>query len=249
MKLYGKIGVIIFNVNKMLTEREKQKYNRQLILPDYTEKHQQKLKNAKVLVVGAGGLGSVVLTYLSRTGIGTIGIVEFDHVDETNLHRQVLYNEKEIGLSKIELAIERLTAGNSFTSIKSYKEALNINNAKSIFYEFNIIVDCTDNFNTRYLINDFASQLAKPVVFASVANYEGQATILNYKKKVNYRDIFPEKPDNAPIKGVLPTLLPVIGGIQTNEVIKMVLGFEETLDGKLLIYNILNNSQHIIKIK
>ena len=244
----------------MLTEREKQKYNRQLILPDYTEVHQQKLKNAKVLVVGAGGLGSVVLTYLSRTGIGTIGIVEFDHVDVTNLHRQVLYNEEEIGLSKIELAIERLNTGNSFTSIKSYKEALDQNNAKNIFCEFDIIVDCTDNFNTRYLINDVASQLSKPVVFASVANYEGQVTILNYKKKVNYRDIFPEKPDNAPIKGVMPTLLPVIGGIQANEVIKMVLnlpdhlsaeqvGFEETLDGKLLIYNILNNSQHIVKIK
>ncbi|NOQ26596.1 MAG: hypothetical protein GQ564_14655 [Bacteroidales bacterium] len=233
----------------MLTDKERKRYNRQLLLPDFTEEHQRKLKESKVLVVGAGGLGSVVLTYLSRTGIGNIGIVEFDQVDETNLHRQVLYNETEIGATKIDIAIKKLKAGNSNTSFSLYNEKLNEENVNKIFSKYDIIADCTDNFTTRYLINDISAELGKSVVFASVANYEGQVTILNYKKKVNYRDIFSERPNGMAIKGVLPTSLPIIGGIQTNEIIKMITGIGEVLDGKLLIYNILNNSQHILKIK
>lgn len=233
----------------MLTEKERKRYNRQLILPDFTEAHQQKLKESKVLVVGAGGLGSVVLTYLSRTGIGKIGIVEFDQVDETNLHRQVLYNETEIGATKLDIAIKKLKAGNSHTYFGQYNVKLNKENVNRIFSNYDIIADCTDNFSTRYLINDVSAELGKSVVFASVANYEGQITILNYKKKINYRDIFSERPDGMEIKGVLPTLLPIIGGIQTNEIIKMITGIGEILDGKLLIYNILNNTQHILKIK
>lgn len=232
----------------MLSEKEKTRYNRQLILPDYTEEHQLKLKKSKVLVIGAGGLGSVVLTYLSRTGIGTIGIVEFDNVDETNLHRQVLYGDEDINSNKLDIAIEKLKAGNSFTTFIPYKESLNEKNAETIFLDYDIIVDCTDNFPTRYLINDIATETGKPVVFASVANYEGQITILNYKKKVNYRDIYSEKPENTPIKGVLPTLLPIIGGIQANEVIKIITGIGENLDGKLLLYNILDCKQHILKL-
>jgi adenylyltransferase/sulfurtransferase len=233
----------------MLTDKERIRYNRQLILPEYTEEHQQKLKESKILVVGAGGLGSVVLTYLSRTGIGTIGVVEFDKVDETNLHRQVLYNETEIDETKLEIAIKKLQAGNSNTSFIKYNEALNEENANRIFTDYDIIADCTDNFSTRYLINDISAKLEKPVVFASVANYEGQVTILNYKKKVNYRDIFSEKTESTPIKGVLPTLLPIIGGIQANEAIKIITGLGENLDGKLLIYNILNNTQYTLNIK
>jgi len=249
MKPYGKTGTIIFNHSNMLTPIEKEKYNRQLILPDYSGVHQVKLKNAKVLVVGAGGLGSVVLTYLSRTGVGTIGIVEFDTVDISNLHRQVLYNENEIGSSKLELAVKQLKAGNSNTHLIPFYEKLCEDNVIKIFNEYNIIVDCSDNFPTRYLVNDTSLKLGKPVVFASVANYEGQVTILNHKKNVNYREIFSCKPENTPVKGVIPTLLPIVGGIQANEVIKMITGHGKTLDGKILIYNALNNKQHILDIK
>jgi len=233
----------------MLTIYEKERYHRQLMLPDYTEKHQEKLKNARVLVVGAGGLGSVVLTYLSRTGIGTIGIVEFDTVDISNLHRQVLYSEKEIGSSKLELAIRQLKMGNSTTHFIPFNEKLDEDNVHAIFNDYDIIVDCTDNFPTRYLINDTSAKSGKPVVFASVANYEGQVTILNHKKNINYREIFSFKPDNTPAKGVLPTLLPIVGGIQANEVIKLITRQKETLDGKLLVYNGLNNIQHILTIR
>lgn len=232
----------------MLAEKEKVRYNRQLILPNYSEEQQLKLQQSKVLVVGAGGLGSVVLTYLSRVGIGTIGIVEFDQVDITNLHRQVLYNENDINSIKLDIAISNLKQGNSSTIFIPHEEALNENNAKKILYNYDIIADCTDNFQTRYLINDISAQIEKPVVFASVANYEGQVTILNYKQKINYRNIFSEIANNIPIKGILPTLLPIIGGIQANEVIKTITGLGEILDGKLLIYNSLNNVQHILKI-
>ena len=237
----------------MLTEQELQRYNRHIILPEIGIEGQIKIKNAKVLVVGAGGLGSPVLLYLTAAGIGTIGIMDNDTVDISNLQRQVLYNSNEIGVEKALLAKDKLQQQNTFSQFKVYTHRLNSENAVDIVSNYDIVVDCTDNFDSRYIINDACVQCNKPFVFGSVLNYEGQVSVFNYNGGITYRDLFPEKPEaeNIPgqdkigLFGVLPG---IIGCMQVNEVVKMVTNVGEPLSGKLLVFNCLNMNYMILNI-
>ncbi len=229
-----------------------ERYNRQINLPEVGNKGQQKLANAKVLVVGAGGLGCAVLPYLSASGIGTIGIIDGDKVDISNLHRQVLYTEESVGKSKVEVAANHLKKQNSETNIIIHNEFLSAKNAFSIMDGYDIIIDATDNLPTRYLINDACVLLDKPFVYGSVYRFEGQVSVFNYKNGPSYRCLFKEnnhKPVNCEEAGTLSTAVGLIGMLQANEVMKMILNTGDVLSGKLLIYNTLNNQQNTIKFK
>jgi len=226
-----------------------ERYQRQVILPGFGEKGQQKLLKAKVLVIGAGGLGYPVLQYLTAAGIGTIGIVDDDVVTLNNLHRQVLYSVNDIGLSKAERAANILQQLNPGLNIISYNERLRVQNALVLINDFDIIVDGTDNFSTRYMINDACVLLNKPLVYGAISQFEGQVSVFNFRqndKIVNYRDLFPYPPKedevlNCADAGVLGVLPGVIGSMMANETIKLITGIGETLANQLLTYNALNN--------
>ncbi len=230
----------------LLDDKYKSLYKRQLQLPGFTEASLKKMQNSSVLVVGAGGLGSVVLTYLSRSGLGRIGIADYDCVDESNLHRQFLYHEADIGKLKARQASSVLKKGNNSLIINTFCDKIDENNAEKICAEFDIIADCSDNFKTRYLLNDTARKLRKPLAFASVSEYEGQVTVLHYQKQADYRMLFPVMPKKEAAKGILPALLAVTGGMQSAEIFKIITGTGKVLDGKLLVYNILTNSQNVL---
>ena len=228
-----------------------ERYHRQLILKNFGKTAQDKLWQAKVLVVGAGGLGCATLQYLTAAGIGTIGIIDDDVVTLNNLHRQVLYSEKDIGLSKAERAAFVLQQLNSDIKIIKYNERLATANALDIIQLFDVIVDCSDNFPTRYMINDACVLIGKPLVYASISQYEGQVAIFNYKNEdgivsSNYRDVFPKPPDentilNCEEAGVLGVLPGIIGTMQANETIKLITGIGTPLVNRLLNYNALTN--------
>ena len=226
----------------MLNDKEKKRYNRHLILDSVGEKGQKKLKAAKVLVVGAGGLGCPILQYLTAAGVGKIGIVDNDKIDYSNLQRQVLYATEDIGKSKAEIAASKLAKQNDFVDFEVFNCRLTNQNALEIFQPYDIIVDGTDNFTTRYLINDACVLLNKPLVYGAIFKFEGQVSVFNYKNGPTYRCVFPEPPEpgSSPscseigVIGVLPGL---IGTMQANEVIKLTLGFEGTLSGRLLLVN------------
>jgi len=229
-----------------------ERYKRQINLPQVGTEGQQKLKNAKVLVIGAGGLGCALLPYLSASGIGTIGIIDGDRIEKSNLQRQVLFSEDSIGLSKVKIAASKLTALNSETVIQTYGEFLNANNAISIIENYDIIVDATDTVSIRYLINDACILANKPFVYGSVYRFEGQVSVFNYKNGPTYRCLFKKKNTkviNCEEAGVLGTTVGIVGMLQANEVMKMILKSGEVLQGKLLIYNTLNNKQYIINFK
>lgn len=237
----------------MLTEQEIRRYNRHIILPEIGVDGQEKIKNAKVLVVGAGGLGSPVLLYLTAAGIGTIGIMDNDSVDISNLQRQVLYNSDEIGLEKAVLAKKKLEKQNVFSSFKVYTHRLTRENAAKIVSEYDIVVDCTDNFDSRYVINDACVACNKPFVFGSVLNYEGQVSVFNYNNGKTYRDLFPEKPEELNIPGqneigLFGVLPGIIGCMQVNEVIKLITHIGEPLSNKLLMFNCLNMNTLVLNI-
>jgi len=228
-----------------------ERYQRQVILPGFGEQGQQKLLKAKVLVIGAGGLGCPVLQYLTAAGIGTIGIVDDDTVTLNNLHRQVLYSVSDIGLSKTERATYILKQLNPGINIIPYNERLTVQNALMLFDEFDIIIDCTDNFSTRYMINDACVLLKKPLVYGAISQFEGQVSLFNFRQNandeaVNYRDLFPNPPKedevlNCADSGVLGVLPGIIGTMMANETIKLITGMGETLANQLLTYNALNN--------
>jgi molybdopterin/thiamine biosynthesis adenylyltransferase/rhodanese-related sulfurtransferase len=229
-----------------------ERYHRQVILPEFGEAGQQKLLNAKVLVIGAGGLGCPVLQYLAAAGIGTIGIVDDDVVALNNLHRQVLYSVNDIGLSKAERAADILQQLNPDIKIVSYNERLTTQNTVGIFGEYEIIVDGTDNFSTRYMINDACVLLHKPLIYGAISQFEGQVSIFNSQSKkgskesVNYRDLFPDPPKDGEVlncaeAGVLGVLPGIIGTMMANEAIKLITGMGEPLENQLLTYNALNN--------
>jgi adenylyltransferase/sulfurtransferase len=234
-------------MNSQLYER----YQRQVILPELGEQGQQKLLQAKVLVIGAGGLGCPVLQYLTAAGVGTIGIVDDDVVALSNLHRQVLYAVADIGTSKAATAARVLSGLNPDINITAHNTRLTTNNALGLMDDFDIIVDGTDNFATRYMINDACVLLDKPLVYGAISQFEGQAAVFNYPskknaEKINYRDIFPHPPKEGEVlncaeAGVLGVLPGIIGGFMANETIKMITGIGELLAGQLLIYNALNN--------
>jgi len=228
-----------------------ERYHRQTILPGFGEEGQQKLLRGKVCVVGAGGLGCPVLQYLTAAGVGTLGIVDDDLVALSNLHRQVLYSVNDIGRSKVETATEILRQLNTEIRIIPYNERITTQNALTLFELFDIIIDGTDNFTTRYMINDACVLLKKPLVFGAVSRFEGQVSVFINQNDddVNYRDMFPDPPKedeipNCAEAGVLGVLPGIVGTMMANETIKMITGIGESLANQLLTYNSLTNQVH-----
>ena len=224
----------------VLTNDEKARYARHLILPQVGEAGQKKIKSASVLVVGAGGLGSPVLMYLAAAGIGKIGIIDDDKVDMTNLQRQIIHSTSSIGELKTESAKRRIKQINPEIIVDIFDTRLTIENAKEIIDGYDIIVDGTDNFATRYTISDCCEILGKPWVFGSIHRFEGQVSVFNLNGSPNYRDLFPKAPPpelapNCAEAGVLGVLPGIIGSFQANEVLKIVLEMDGTLDSELLL--------------
>jgi len=231
-----------------------ERYSRHIALNEVGQKGQDKLSNAKVLVVGAGGLGCPALQYLAAAGIGTLGIIDGDVVEESNLQRQVLYGTSSLGTDKAFAAKDRLEDLNPTISIHAFNEKLSNSNAIRLFKAYDIIVDGTDNFETRYLINDAALITNRPVVYGAIYKFEGQLSVFNYKNGPSYRCLFAEPPKNGDIPncseiGVLGVLPAIIGSMQANEVLKIILGFEGVLSGKLYCYNAKTSAVHIMSIQ
>jgi sulfur-carrier protein adenylyltransferase/sulfurtransferase len=241
-----------------LTAEELQRYSRHLVLQDFGIENQVKLRDAKVLVVGAGGLGCPALLYLTAAGVGTLGIIDSDTLEISNLQRQVLYTMSDLGKNKAEAAVDRLSQLNPLTRFKTYPVKLTSGNALDILAAYDVVVDGTDNFPTRYLINDACVLLDKPFVYASILQYEGQASVLNYREtsghfSANYRDIFPEPPEaesvpNCEQAGVLGVLPGMLGCIQANEVIKIITGLGQPLSNRLLLLDSATMEQNVIQI-
>ena len=229
-----------------LSTDEQERYQKHLSLKEIGYEGQLNLKNSSVLCIGAGGLGSSVLLYLAATGIGKIGIVDNDHVEKSNLQRQIIHETNTIGNLKIESARERIKKLNPNSELLTFAERINSKNALKIIQEFDVICDCSDNFGSRYLINDACLILNKPLVFGSVQGFEGQVSVFNLNKKSpNLRDLLPESPSKNSIPscseyGVVGVSTGLIGILQVNEIIKIILKKGNTLDGKILIFDLLN---------
>ena len=237
-----------------LTVDEVRRYSRHLIIPDLAMAGQQRLMNAKVLCVGAGGLGSPALMYLAAAGVGTIGIVEFDTVDESNLQRQIIHGQSDIGKSKALSAKDKIAEINPFVNVITHELRLDISNVMEIFSQYDIIVDGTDNFATRYLVNDACVLLKKPYVWGSIYRFDGQASVFWAEYGPCYRCLYPEPPPPGMVPscaegGVLGVLCASIGSIQTTEAIKVITGIGEPLIGSLMIYDALEMSYRKIKVR
>ena len=237
-----------------LNKEEYERYSRHLILPEVGLDGQKRLKAASVLCIGTGGLGSPLLLYLAAAGIGRIGIVDFDIVDYSNLQRQVIHGTSWVGKPKIESAKNRILEINPFCQVDLYETRMSSENAIAIATPYDIIIDGTDNFPTRYLMNDVSVLLNKPNVYGSIFRFEGQATVFNYQGGPNYRDLYPEPPPPGMVPscaegGVLGVLCGVIGTIQATEAIKIILGQGETLSGRLLLYNALDMTFRQLKLR
>jgi len=236
----------------MLSKEELKRYSRHVILPEIGTKGQEELKQARVLVIGAGGLGCPVLQYLTAAGVGTIGIIDFDVVDETNLQRQILFDVKDIGKSKVEIAKQKLSEQNPYINFNVYNTKLTKDNALNIFKDYDIIVDGSDNFPTRYLVNDACVIVGKPLVFGSIFKFEGQVSVFNYNGGPTYRCLFPQPPGpqdapNCSEIGVLGVLPGIIGCLQANETIKIITGIGEPLSGKLLVFDALTLNTNVLE--
>lgn len=237
-----------------LTHEEIARYSRHLILDEIGMIGQRKLKNAAVLCVGTGGLGSPLLLYLASAGVGRIGIVDFDVVDHSKLHRQVIHGTSKVGMSKVQSAAERLRDINPNVQLDLFEEPLNADNALEILAPYDVVVDGTDNFPTRYLVNDACVLLGKPNVYGSIFKFEGQASVFNYQGGPNYRDLYPEPPPPGLVPscaegGVLGILPGIIGVIQATETVKIILGQGTTLSGRLLLYDALNLKFREMKLR
>ncbi len=238
----------------MLTKEELERYSRQIIIPDFGVEAQERLKKASALVVGVGGLGSVSSLYLVASGIGRIGLVDNDIVSISNLQRQVIYREDELGENKVERAKGSLKKLNTNVEIETYNSFLTPENAVSIIKDYDIVIDGTDNFQARYLINDVCVGLGKPFVYASIGNYSGQVAVFNHNDTSScYRDLFPnyeELNDRDNLnKGVIGTLPSIAASIQANEAIKIITNTGNPLINKLLIFDILNNEFTTLDLK
>lgn len=225
-----------------LSKEEVQRYSRHIILPEVGLEGQKKLKAASILCIGTGGLGSPLLLYLAAAGIGRIGIVDFDIVDSSNLQRQIIHGTSWVGKPKIVSAKDRILEINPYCQVDLYETRISSENALDILAPYDVIIDGTDNFPTRYLTNDACVLLDKPNVYGSIFRFEGQATVFNYQGGPNYRDLYPEPPPPGMVPscaegGVLGVLPGVIGTIQATEAIKIILGAPDTLSGRLLLYN------------
>ncbi|HLF65834.1 MAG TPA: molybdopterin-synthase adenylyltransferase MoeB [Saprospiraceae bacterium] len=240
------------------SKQELERYSRHLIIPEFNIEGQRKLKGARVLVVGTGGLGAPLLQYLTAAGVGTIGIVDFDIVDESNLQRQVLFTVDDIGKPKVEVAKQRLEKLNPHLTFRTYNTHLNASNALEIIKDFDVVADGTDNFPTRYLVNDACVILGKVNVYASIFRFEGQASVFNYlyadgSRGPNYRDLFPVPPPPGLVPscaegGVLGVLPGILGSLQANEVIKVITGVGETLAGRLFLFDAAGFTTRILRI-
>jgi len=233
----------------MFEPQERRRYSRQIILPEMGMAGQEKLQAAKVLVVGAGGLGCPVLQYLVAAGVGNIGIVDDDVVDISNLHRQILYAADDLGKSKVLTAIEKLHAQNPFVTLTPYNLRLNESNANQLIAQYDLVIDGSDNFPTRYIVNDACVALDKPFIFGSILRFEGQVSVFNYQGGPTYRCLFPdaEEGDNCAEAGVIGILPGMIGTYMANEAIKVICEIGEPLSGKLLVMNTLTNTTNIFQ--
>ncbi|RMA97030.1 molybdopterin-synthase adenylyltransferase MoeB [Hydrogenothermus marinus] len=239
------------------TEEQIKRYSRHIILPEVGGKGQQKLLNSKVLVIGAGGLGSPSLYYLAAAGVGTIGVVDFDVVDFSNLQRQIVHDTSRVGMPKVESAKKTLEALNPDVKVVAYNEKIHKGNVLDIIKDYDIVLDGSDNFPTRFLVNDACFFLGKPLVSAAILRFEGQLTTFDYRNKEEspcYRCLFPEPPP----PGLVPScqeagLLGVVGGImgtlQANEALKLILDIGEPLIGKLLTFDALTTEFNIVKLR
>ncbi len=242
-----------------LNKEEFKRYSRHLIIPEFGLEGQKRLKAAKVLVVGAGGLGSPLLQYLAAAGIGKIGIVDFDVVEDSNLQRQVLFGVADLGKSKAQAAKERLLNLNPHIEIQTYETRISSENALEIIKDYDLVADGTDNFPTRYLINDACVLLDKPNVYASIFRFEGQLSVFNYVdaegvRGPNYRDLFPEPPPPGLVPscaegGVIGVLPGILGSLQANEVIKLLSGVGEPLSGRLFLFDASSFQTRTLKVR
>jgi sulfur-carrier protein adenylyltransferase/sulfurtransferase len=243
----------------MLSEENKRRYQKHLLLPQIGPEGQDKLLNSRVLVVGAGGLGCPVLLYLAAAGVGALGIVDGDKVDISNLQRQVLYQTEDIGQPKVYMAIKRLKALNAGIKYGSYLGFLKADNAEEIIRQYDLVIDCTDNFEVRYLINDVCVKHSKSFIYGAIHQFEGQVSVFNLKDKngnwgPTYRCLFPEEPNqeeipNCAVVGVMGVLPGVIGTYQATEAIKIITGIGKPLSGELLILDLLQNTQQKIRFR
>lgn len=237
-----------------LTVDEIRRYSRHLIIPDIGVEGQKRLKNARVLCVGAGGLGSPALMYLAAAGVGTLGIVDFDTVDESNLQRQIIHGVSDVGRAKAESASASIREINPLVEVKIHNTALDRDNVREVFGQYDLIVDGTDNFATRYLVNDAAVLLGKPYVWGSIYRFDGQASVFWAEHGPCYRCLYPEPPPPGMVPscaegGVLGVLCASIGSIQVNEAIKLLAGVGEPLVGRLMVYDALEMSYRKIKVR
>ena len=237
----------------MLTDKELERYQRQIILPDFGPEGQEKLKNARVLVVGVGGLGSVAALYLTAAGFGTVGLVEQDTVAVHNLQRQVLYREDEVGQPKLDLAVKTLHRLNSNVNLVPHDCFLLPENARDIIAGYDLVLDCTDNFPARYLINDVCLELGKPFVYGSIGDTQGQMAVFNFQPPAsNYRILYPNEKElvargniNRGVMGVLPS---VIASLQVNEAVKVITGVGEVLKDTLFTIDLATMETHKFRL-
>lgn len=237
-----------------LTNDEVARFSRHLILDEVGVQGQRKLKAGSVLCIGTGGLGAPLLMYLAAAGVGRIGIVDFDVVDTSNLQRQIIHGTASVGMPKVQSARARILDINPHVQVDVYEEPLTVDNALRLFAGYDVIVDGTDNFPTRYLVNDACVILGKPNVYGSIFKFEGQATVFNYQGGPNYRDLYPEPPPPGLVPscaegGVLGILPGIIGTIQATETVKILLGIGTTLSGRLLLYDALNMKFRELKLR
>src|SRR5690349_14967142 len=237
-----------------LTVDEVRRYSRHLIIPDVGVTGQKRLKNARVLCVGAGGLGSPALMYLAAAGVGTLGVVDFDTVDESNLQRQIIHGQSDVGRSKAESAAASIREINPLVNVIIHNTALDNSNVMEIFSQYDLIVDGTDNFATRYMVNAAAVLLGKPYVWGSIYRFDGQASVFWSEHGPCYRCLYPEPPPPGMVPscaegGVLGVLCASIGSIQVNEAIKLLTGIGEPLVGRLMVYDALEMEYRKIKVR
>ncbi len=237
-----------------LTVDEVKRYSRHLIIPEIGMTGQKRLKNARVLCVGAGGLGSPALLYLAAAGVGTLGIVDFDVVDESNLQRQIIHGQSDVGRPKAQSARDSIREINPYVTVVLHEERLDSDNAMEIFAQYDLIVDGTDNFATRYLVNDACVLLGKPYVWGSIYRFDGQASVFWAEYGPCYRCLYPEPPPPGMVPscaegGVLGVLCASIGSIQVNEAIKVITGVGDPLAGRLMIYDALEMSYRSVRVR
>ena len=228
-----------------------ERYQRQTILPGIGTSGQQKLLDSKVLVVGAGGLGCAVLPYLTAAGVGTLGIVDGDKVELSNLHRQILFSDQSIGEYKVLEAQKALNYQNSATQVNTYVEFLTEKNVDNLIATYDLVIDATDNTEVRYTLDEACMKVGKPMIYGSIFRFQGQVSVFNYQGGPSYRSLFPAEEQsllNCAEAGVLGTTVGMIGMLQSNEALKIILGIGEVLSGKLLIYNMLKNDQQIFEL-